>query len=97
MIQMAPRSKTRMTYNEAILNLFMCKHDNKKDWRLPTDDEYYWGNAYHIEESWYKSGGEDFGYDRYDFFLTPIRDIKFVYIPDITCYNKDILFNKRYR
>ena len=92
MIQIAPRSKTRMTYAEAILNLFMCKHDNKKDWRLPDDYEYYYSSAREIEASWYKDREEDF-----EFYLTPVRDIKFVYIPDITCYNKDILFNKRYR
>ena len=97
MIELAPRSETRMTYQEAILNLFMCKHDNKKDWRLPTDDEYYYGSAHSIQASWYIGRETDYEHDVYTWHLTPVRDIKFVYIPDITCYNKDILFNKRYR
>ena len=54
MIEIAPRSETRMTYDEAILNLFMCNHDAKKDWRLPDEYEYYYGNAREIEASWYK-------------------------------------------
>ena len=97
MIEIAPRSETRMTYDEAILNLFMCNHDAKKDWRLPDEYEYYYGNAREIEASWYKDREIEYIHDQSTWHLTPVRDIKFVYIPDITCYNNAILFNKRYR
>ena len=98
MIELAPSSETRMTYDEAILNLFMCKHDNKKDWRLPTEYEYYYGgNAREIQASWYKDREIAYNHDVHTWHLTPVRDIKFVYISDITCYNNAILFNKRYR
>jgi hypothetical protein len=93
MIEIGPRFAQRMTYDEAILNLFMFVHNGKKDWRMPTEYEYYYGAAYLTEKSWHREKVDEFT----NWYLTPVRDVKFVYIPGITCYNKDILFNKRYR
>jgi len=92
MIEIGPTSAHRMSRDEAILNLFMFVHNGKKDWRMPTEYEYFYGKAIAVKDSWRM--------DKLDFdnwYLTPVRDVKFVYIPSITCYNKDILFNKRYR
>jgi hypothetical protein len=36
MIEFAPRSENKMTYDEAILYCQFCNHDGHIDWRMPT-------------------------------------------------------------
>lgn len=87
MIELGPTSERTMTLDEATLNLFMFVHNGKKGWRLPTEYEYFWGNAVKIKDSWYDGKVNDTPWH-----LTPVRDVKFVYIPKTRCYNRQILF-----
>jgi hypothetical protein len=87
MIEIGPTSERLMTLDEAILYLFMFVHNGKKGWRMPTEYEYFWGKAVTIEDSWY-----DGKVNVANWYLTPVRDVIFVYIPKTRCYNRQILF-----
>lgn len=67
-IEVAPRSKNEMTYEEAILYCQFLEHGGYRDWRLPTLDEYYlictrscsWFIDLDTEQLWY---------------VVPVRDV----------------------
>lgn len=90
MIEIGPTSKRLMTLDEATLYLFMFVHNGKKGWRMPTEHEYYYGEALYIEKSWHVGKVDD-----NNWYVTPVRDVKFVYIPKTTCYNRHILFKPK--
>jgi hypothetical protein len=71
MLEVAPRSKNYMTYEEAILYCQFLEYNGHRDWRMPTRDEYS-SNAYHDARvgDWY--------IDRtvcYASWVTPVRDV----------------------
>lgn len=41
MIEFAPISEKRMTYDEAVLYCAFCSYDDHNDWRMLTRDEWY--------------------------------------------------------
>lgn len=50
MIEYAPVSKNKMTYDEAIVYCQFLKYNGYRDWRLPTREDYFlFGNIY----GWY--------------------------------------------
>ena len=40
MVELAPKSKAKLCRNSAWLYCITCTHDNKYDWRFPTDQEF---------------------------------------------------------
>ena len=40
MIEIAPKSRAKLCKNSAWLYCITCTHDNKYDWRFPTDHEF---------------------------------------------------------
>ena len=40
MLDFAPHSRTRLTYDEAVLYCFFLDYKGHRDWRLPTEYEY---------------------------------------------------------
>jgi|688.fasta_scaffold00172_102 hypothetical protein len=71
MIQTAPISKNKMTYDEAILYCRFCTYKGYTDWRLPTWAEYKSLNCWYIDRSarW-SVNAED-----YLWWVSPVRDI----------------------
>jgi hypothetical protein len=70
MIEFAPRSKEPMLYDEAILYCRFLEHNEHKDWRMPTQDEY---RASSMITGWYME-------NRYNnsvtlLFVFPVRDV----------------------
>ena len=41
MLEFAPLSENRMTYNEAMLYCAFCTHNGYSDWRMITHEEWY--------------------------------------------------------
>ena len=39
-LEMAPRSQNKMTFDEARMYILFCRHNGKKNWRLPTRLEW---------------------------------------------------------
>lgn len=52
MIELAPRSKFLMSYEEAILYCQFLEHNGCRDWRLPTYDE--WDTQSMDQLAWYR-------------------------------------------
>lgn len=76
MIEVAPRSQNQVNYDQAIILAFICNHNGKKDWRLPTEREYFYGPSSDlIELSWFQNRDSD-----NDWYCTLVRDIRFKYI-----------------
>jgi hypothetical protein len=74
MIELAPSSESRMSYDEALLYCQFCNHNGYTDWRLPTAYEYFRGPASHaIELSWYVDIDEP--YIDVGLPVVPVRDI----------------------
>ena len=49
MIEFAPLSEKRMTYEEALLYCTFCNHDGYTDWRMLTKGEWYaLANCYRV-------------------------------------------------
>jgi hypothetical protein len=65
-IEHAPRSEHKMSYEQAEIYAFMCNHDGKRGWRLPTFNEFVDPNT------WYK----DAEITKRKWFVAPVRDIK---------------------
>ena len=90
MIEIGPRSKTQMTYDEARLCLFVFTHNGKKNWRFPTESEYYFDDTCkQIFTSWYDTRPY---HDDDVWYLTPVRDVRYAYIPRTHRLSKSILF-----
>jgi hypothetical protein len=70
-IEIAPKSDSHMSYNDAILYCFSLNIDGKIGWRLPSDREFQ--NNCRIR-GWYLNDDFRFGRDLYP--VTPVRDLK---------------------
>jgi hypothetical protein len=66
MLEYAPRSEKFMTYNEALLYCQFCNHNDYKDWRIMTRNEWLPGLG------WYYDHGIKLISRNY---VTPVRDI----------------------
>ena len=72
MIELAPSSENRMTYNEAILYCQFLDYNGHRDWRLPTKEEYWDTSGLY---GWF-SGVNHYLWDVDDIgFVTPVRDV----------------------
>ena len=69
-IEIAPKSDSHMSYNDAILYCFSLNIDGKIGWRLPTLDEYLGTSAM----GWYLDDRCRFSGELYP--VTPVRDLK---------------------
>lgn len=65
MIERAPVSTYKMSYDDAVMYCFLLKHDGKRGWRLPTIREF-------ITDSWY----EDEPISKRQWYCAPVRDCK---------------------
>jgi hypothetical protein len=74
MIQLGIRSKTLMTYDEAVLYCFFYNQEGSSGWRMPTEEETY--DIYYDEEGiWYDGDGELEYYAGDCWYALPVRDI----------------------
>ncbi len=69
MIERAPISENKMTFEEAILYCQFCNHNGYTDWRMPTADEWICDVDIPFS-SWYISDP-----DVYASCVVPVRDI----------------------
>lgn len=69
MIEFAPRSEHRMTYDQAVVNALACSYNNHKDWRLPSIAE--WSNYGISAVCWF----DDRSYFMDNFHLIPVRTL----------------------
>jgi hypothetical protein len=69
-IEIAPKSDSQMSYNDAILYCFSLNIDGKIGWRMPTLDEYLGTSAM----GWYLYDTCRFSGDLYP--VTPVRELK---------------------
>lgn len=66
-IELAPRSESEMTYGEAILYCRFLECNERRDWRMPTIEEW---RRYNFSWSWYIDRKTD-----YMWYVTPVRDV----------------------
>ena len=76
MIEHAPVSEDKLTFDEAWLYVLLLDYDNKKDWRLPTLDEILENDSLQVgvwSKEMYSSSPD---YSKwYKKPVTPVRDI----------------------
>jgi hypothetical protein len=53
MIEVAPITYVKLTYEEAILYCQFLEHNGHRDWRMPTYEEYYHDKNIGAKWSWY--------------------------------------------
>jgi hypothetical protein len=68
-IEIGPRSKDNISFDEAWLYCACLFHNDRSDWRLPTADEYMNHSGVH-----YDSFSEGDTFDELN-YVTPVRDI----------------------
>lgn len=68
MIEFAPKSEIKMTYEEALLYCSFLAYNDHRDWRLPTAEEYSENN---MRLSWH----DDWRIFRGTLLVTPVRDV----------------------
>lgn len=71
MLEFAPKSKTPITYEEAIMYCFLCTYDGHKDWRLPVVPDYHT----HGTRGWHQGDRSHFGNLELVSYVTPVRDL----------------------
>jgi hypothetical protein len=69
MIEYAPISDNKMSYEEAVLYCRFCNAGGYQDWRLPTKTEYVHAG---LLLCWINNPVYSIGYH----YVTPVRDIK---------------------
>jgi hypothetical protein len=76
MIETAPKSVNRLTYDEAVLYCFMLEYNGKKGWRLPTEDEYDTGHYIFDDfRIWWETNYSRANLGKW--YVIPVRDIKY--------------------
>lgn len=71
MIEFAPRSKNKLSYDEALLYCQFLDYDGHTDWRMPTKEEYH-NNSIIIPTNWHAD--DPSGGDR-KWRVVPVRDV----------------------
>jgi hypothetical protein len=71
MIEVAPESKNRMTYNEAIIYCQFLEHNGHTDWRMPTRHEY---RSNMMISGWYQDRASQI-HTSILWVVVPVRDV----------------------
>jgi formylglycine-generating enzyme required for sulfatase activity len=72
-LEMAPRSQNKMTFHEAQMYCLFCRHNGKKNWRLPTRLEWETINGW--ETPVWLVEKDNVVTDK-DWYAQPVRDKK---------------------
>jgi len=72
-LDLAPRSQNKMSFDEAQMYIFFCKHNGYKNWRLPTREEWETINGW--ETPIWLVEKDNVVTDK-DWYVQPVRDKK---------------------